>query len=298
MRTGLSLLFLALMTALGCKTFYPTTKDSITVISSASLTEHGKILTYSICGQCHLNPVTNTFIGIHFSDVPSFIGQVYSHNLTQNPNGLAIYSDAELFYLIKTGINKNGKFIPYMTRPNIADADLKAIIAYLRSNDSPVQSQDSVVGFTKYTFIGKMAMNSAKPQPYQTGITAPDPKDDIASGRYLVDQIGCHHCHSKSLLSINYLQPEKTKGYLAGGMAMKEPNGKTVHAANLTPDNETGTGKYSLEEFRSAIREGKARDGKTMSSIMPKFGHLSDVQIANIYAYLKSLPPVKHTVKK
>ena len=87
-----------------------------------------------------------------------------------------------------------------MLRPNMADQDLNDIIAYLRSDDPAVSAADTTIGVTHFTLIGKMAMNMmAKPLPYNTGIKKPAESDSIAAGRYLVDNIGCFHCHSKSL---------------------------------------------------------------------------------------------------
>jgi hypothetical protein len=298
MKKTVFVILAAIICITGCKTNYSVTTDKISVNNANNLMDHGKILTYSICGQCHLNPVSHTFIGRQLTDIPPFVGKVFSHNLTASTNyGIADYTDAELFYLIKTGINRKGILIPYMTRPNIADADLKSIIAYLHSNDDPVRAKDTIVGITHYTFIGNIGMNSAKPMPYQTGIAAPDTRNEIDYGKYLVDQIGCYHCHSKSLLKLNALQPEKTPGYMAGGEAERMPNGKTIYASNLTPDNETGMGKYTEAEFKTAVRAGTARDGRKLKPPMLQFQHLSDGQIAALYAYLKNLPPVKHKVK-
>jgi hypothetical protein len=291
-------LALSIILILSCKTKYPTTKDTVAPVSMNGRFDHGKMLTYSICGQCHLNPATHTFMGRRLTDIPGFVGKVYSHNLTNDPkSGIGTYTVSELFYLIKTGIARNGKVVPYMIRPNIADEDLKDIIGYLKSNDLPVRAKDTVAGKTHYTLVGKIGINGSKPVAYKTGITSPSKEDKVLYGRYLVDQLGCFHCHSKSLLKLNLPDPEKTPGYMAGGMPEKTPEGKKIFAPNLTPDDETGIGKYTESEFELAIKDAQARDGRKLREPMPQFRHLTSTEASSIFAYLKNLKPVKHKVK-
>jgi cytochrome c2 len=291
-------LILSVILILSCKTKYPTTKDTVEPVSMNGRFDHGKMLTYSICGQCHLNHETHTFMGRQLTDIPGFVGKVYSHNLTNDPkSGIGTYTESQLFYLIKTGIARNGKVVPYMTRPNIADEDLKDIIGYLKSNDLAVRAKDTVAGKTRYTLVGKIGINASKPVAYKTGATAPSKDDKVSYGRYLVDQLDCFHCHSKSLLKLNMLDPEKTPGYMAGGMPEKTPEGKKIFAPNLTPDDETGIGKYTESEFELAIKDGQARDGRKLREPMPQFRHLTSTETSAIFAYLKNLKPVKNKVK-
>lgn len=275
-----------------CKTKFDTTKSSFTATGSETALEHGRVLVYSICGGCHYDPSVNKFIGTRIHEVPGIVGKVYSANLTNSKsNGIpSHYSDAELKYLLKTGVARDGRFIPYMLRPNMADADLNDIIVYLRSNDSAVAAADTTIGTSHFTFIGKMAMNMmAKPLPYKADIKRPSESDSIAAGRYLVDNIGCFHCHSKSLTKLNYLDPEQSKGYMAGGMKFKTPQGIEIYASNLSPDKQTGIGNYSKSQFRKAVKDGESPHGK-LHPPMPKFDRLKDSDVDVIYAYLRSIP--------
>ena len=109
--------------------------------------ERGKNLAFNICGQCHYDESANKFIGLPMSDLPRFMGKVYSSNLTNVPNGImSQYSDVELAYLLKTGIARDGRYVPYMIRPNLADEDINDIIIYLRSGDVPVAAKDTSIG--------------------------------------------------------------------------------------------------------------------------------------------------------
>lgn len=282
-----------------CKTKFGTTKSDFKAARSESALDHGRVLVYSICGGCHYDPSAKKFIGTRIHEVPGIVGKVYSANLTNSKsNGIPPhYSDAELKYLLKTGVARDGRFIPYMLRPNMADEDLNDIIVYLRSDDPAVTAADNTIGLTHLTWVGKMAMNMmAKPLPYKTDIKRPPETDSIAAGRYLVDNIGCFHCHSKSLTKLNYLVPEQSKGYMAGGMEFKTPSGIEIHASNLTPDKQTGIGNYSKLQFREAVKEGKSPQGK-LHPPMPEFKKLSDRDVDVMYAYLQSIPATYHKVE-
>jgi hypothetical protein len=291
--------FLGIVAAYSCRTHYPLAGNNFTATKNPSSFEHGKNLVYNVCGGCHYNHQLNKFAGHQLRDLPGFLGTVYSANLTQSKMyGVTThYTDAQLAYLIKTGIKKDGRFIPYMIRPTMADEDINDIIVYLRSDDAAVAAADTSVGKTHLSLIGKMANHTQKPQPYITGIKRPSPEDAVANGRYLVDILGCYHCHSKSIQSLKYQHPEQSKGYMQGGMKFKTLEGQRVRAANLTPDVKTGIGSYSKEDFKKALKEGETPDARTLRFPMPKFKDLTDKQVDEIYAYLRTLPPKAHEIK-
>lgn len=280
-----------------CKTHYKVVEHPFTVVRTHATIENGKNLVYSSCAGCHYNRSDKKFIGNRLHELPRALGKLYSANLTNSEvYGITKhYTDAQLAYLIKTGIKKDGKFVPYMVRPNMADADVNDIIAYLRSNDAAVAAGDTSVGKTHLNLLGKMAINSKKPQPYKENIARPT--ESIANGRYLVDNIGCFHCHSKGITSLNYLYPEKSKGYMQGGAKFKTPQGRKIYASNLTPCESSGMGNYTPAGFRKAVKEGITPDGRKLSPPMDKYRELSDKDVDDIYAYLKTLPKTYHVVK-
>lgn len=291
-------IILAGISIIGCKTHFDTTTSDYKAVVNSQNVEHGKALTFTICGGCHYSHDTKKFTGNPIPDVPGIAGKVYSANLTHSAtHGVTIkYSDAEIRYLLKTGVAKDGRFLAYMLRPNIADEDVNDIIAFLRSNDPAVAASDHIAGTTHYTLIGK-AYNafSANPAPYRVNVKRP--ADQIALGRYLVDNVGCYHCHSKSLRSLNSVNPEQTKGYLAGGAKFKSENGSEVTASNITPDKNTGIGNYSKEDFLKAVKHDKA-PYRTLKPPMDKFEYLTDTEVNAIYAYIMTLAPKNNPVKR
>jgi mono/diheme cytochrome c family protein len=285
--------------AFGCRMYFKTTKDTFTAHKTPESVERGKNLTFNICGSCHYDETTGRFIGMYLNDLPKIAGRLYSANLTQSAtHGIPPhYTDAELFYLLKTGIGRSGRFMPYMMRPMMADEDINDIIVYLRSNDKAVAAADTTVGKTHINLIGKIGIRHlTSPQPYNKGVQQPDENDKVGYGRYLVAVIGCYHCHSQKVKWLNYSDAEKTKGYLIGGMKMKDEHGKRIYSSNITPDKETGIGNFTLEDFHKAVTEGMAPSTK-LSAVMPRFTHLTGKQVQAIYSYLQSLPPVHHVVR-
>jgi len=289
-----------LATIVSCRFYFDTTKDNFTSHSSTTSVQNGKNLTHSICGGCHYDHDVKKFIGKPMNDLPGIGGKLYSANLTQSAtNGIPPkYSDAELFYLIKTGIAKNGKFMPYMMKPMMADEDINDVIAYLRSNDPDVAAVDKTVGLSHINFLGKMFIRiaSKKPTAYDKGVVRPDENDAPEYGKYLIAVVGCYHCHSASLLHIDYSFPEISKGYMEGGAKFKSAGGKKIRGSNLTPDNQTGIGNFSTADFTMAVKEGIGPGGYKLRPPMPKFKELTDKQVQAIYTYLKTLPPVHHKV--
>lgn len=298
----LSFIFPAAVTATvitACNLYHTPQKVEYTVNANPQMVSEGRRLTQIMCSPCHLDPATKKLTGIPMEDVPGFIGKVISKNITNHPEkGIGKYSDGELAYIIRTGVAKDGKIMPYMQRPNLSDYDLRAIIAFLRSDDEMVAGSDVDPGETKYTAIGKMGMSQSKPLPYPSSeVSAPDKSDKIAYGKYLVDNYSCYDCHSKSFMTIDKVNPEKSKGYMGGGNKLKDHSGKTVLSSNLT-FHETGIGTWTEAEFSSAVRKGIGKGNKIIAYPMPVFNEITDEEISAIYEYLKTIPKIENKIAK
>ncbi|MBI5132438.1 MAG: molybdopterin-dependent oxidoreductase [Rhodopseudomonas palustris] len=118
-------------------------------------------------------------------------------------------------------------------------------------------------------------------------ITPPDPAsfsaEMISRGRQLAALGGCAVCHTEIGGVTN-----------AGGRPVETPFG-TVYSTNLTPDPETGIGRWSYAAFERAMREGIARDGRHLYPAFPyaSFTRTSDTDLQALYAYLMAQAPVK-----
>ncbi len=109
----------------------------------------------------------------------------------------------------------------------------------------------------------------------------------IERGRQFAALGNCVGCHTTAGGASN-----------AGGLAMHTPFG-TVYTTNLTPDAETGLGRWSLAAFQRAMREGISRDGHHLYPAFPytAFAKTSDEDLTAIYAYLMAQPAVRAETK-
>ncbi|WP_111536363.1 cytochrome c [Palleronia aestuarii] len=82
----------------------------------------------------------------------------------------------------------------------------------------------------------------------------------------------------------------------AGGLPLPTPFG-TIHSTNITPDPETGIGRWSEAAFRRSLHEGVARNGSHLYPAFPytHYTLTSDEDVAALYAYLMSRTPVEKT---
>jgi len=292
MRLRIFLLF-GLMGSLiiGCSLHQPVSDIKYHEASNVSV-EEGKRITMIMCGSCHYNSDTKDFSGKKIEDAPAVFGKVYANNITQHRvYGIGAYTDAQLAYLLRTGVSKSGKIMPYMQRPNISDEDLQAIIAFLKSTDESVKPSARVPGVTSYTAIGKLAISTVKPLPYKDMTVSKPHEKGVVLGKYLVDNLACFHCHSKAFTKLNISEPERSKGFMGGGNKLKDAGGKTVRTPNLTP-HETGILNWSFEEFKIAVTEGVSKDNSLVTYPMPLYPELTDDEVASIYEYLQTLPPI------
>ncbi len=264
----------------------------------------GKVLAAAICVGCHMDPVTMKLTGKHISDATAEFGRIVSRNITRHPEkGIGGWTDGELAYLLRTGVDRNGVYIPpYMSKlPHLSDEDLASIIAFLRSDD-PLVAPEAVdsPGVTEPTFLTKALTRFVfGPLPYPDApVPGPPPGDEVALGRYLVVNLDCYPCHSEDFKTMNVAEPEKTPGYLGGGNPLLGLSGETLHSSNLTPDEGTGIGKWTREEFVRAVREGFRPDDTPLLYPMIPLPELSKEEVGAIYAYLRTVPSIERAVAR
>lgn len=128
--------------------------------------------------------------------------------------------------------------------------------------------------------------------PYPT-ITPVKDSAVIARGKYLVyGPAHCSGCHSPAENLPRLAKGEELP--LIGGADFALPIGH-IYSPNLTPDKETGAGKLSDRQLARALRYGVASDGRALFDFMP-FHNLSDEDLRAVISFIRSQPPIKHTV--
>jgi mono/diheme cytochrome c family protein len=116
-----------------------------------------------------------------------------------------------------------------------------------------------------------------------SSVATADEGDSVERGKYLVRAGGCVSCHTP---------PGGQK--LAGGRALATPFG-IFYSPNITPDPETGIGRWTDPQFLRALREGVRPDGADYFPVFPypSFTGITDSDALAIKAYLFSLPAVR-----
>lgn len=265
----------------------------------------GRALVNMLCVQCHADPVSRALIGKSFPDAPAALcSAAYSANITRHREaGIGGWTDGELAYLLRTGVYPDGRLAPpWMPRlPLMADDDLVAIIAFLRSDDPSVRPVDAPTVPSTFTLLGRLLKRVAwRPLEYPDHrIVAPDISDAVAYGRYVVQgKANCFHCHSAGFATLDDVEPERSGGYLGGGTAMLDMAGSSVVSSNLTPDAETGIGNWSEDDFVHAVRDGRRPDGQIIRYPMEPYKDLTVEEVRAVYAYLKTVPMINKPAKR
>ena len=282
---------------------YSIQKVDFPVEVTAERVARGKLSIEMLCAGCHMDSATGGLTGKRMPDLPTQFGQAWSRNITGHPvKGIGSWTNGEIAFLLRTGITRDGRYTPpWMVKlPNASDEDLSDIIAFLRSDDPMVKPQEVDNHDSRPSFLTKALCRVAfKPFPYPTQEkTAPSPSDAVAYGRYLVnDRLLCFSCHSADFKTNDELHPELSAGYLGGGNGMPDIGGKLVHTSNLTFDAETGIGRWSVEDFRRALKDGIRPDKRPLRYPMVPYRPLADEEADAIFAYLRTVPAIRNPVK-
>ena len=253
----------------------PTRKAPVITRDSAQLAKGHKLTVTHGCQECH----TQNLAGKVMADDPAF-GRLVSSNLTAGAGGvLPHYDDRALDAAIRDGVSWDGRkliIMPSLEYANLADDDVAAIIANIRERP-PV---DNLLPKVAMGPVGRGLIAAGKiPVAYDlidhkrtTRLQAPV-AGTLETGRYLAS--GCVGCHANDY---------------GGGPIPGQP-ATAKHSANITPSGNLG--RWTREQFVTAMREGKRPDGTVIDSLMPwkAFGHMSDDELQGIYLYLRTLPP-------
>ncbi|SEF79065.1 c-type cytochrome [Algoriphagus boritolerans] len=264
----------------------------------------------TVCMDCHSTRDFSRFSGPPAPGTLGAGGDVFDHSMglpgvfyakNITPHGISDYSDGELYRLITTGVTNDGRpmfpLMPYTYYGKMDPEDIYDIIAYVRSlsaieTDIPDSEADFPVNLILRT-IPKNAEMTKKP----------DPTDQVAYGGYLVNASGCVECHTQVDPQGMILQDVK----FAGGRSFPFPDGSIVTSSNITQDDETGIGNWNEEMFVQRFAQyadsgyviPKVSPGE-FNTIMPwtMYAGMKKEDLRAIYAYLKTIEPIKNEVVK
>ncbi len=151
---------------------------------------------------------------------------------------------------------------------------------------------------------------------------APAANDPVARGKYIVNTSGCHDCHTPWHMTDKGPAPDMSRALSGHPEALEMPEApalppgpwivaigatNTAYAgpwgvsftANLTPDRETGLGKWTARTFIDTIRTGRHLGrGRQVLPPMPiaVYNNFTDEDLTAIFAYLQTIPAVRNRV--
>lgn len=285
--------------------------SDIKIESTPERIERGKYIFYhaAACVDCHserdftklsapVKPGTEGKGGEKFDEEFGLPGKFYARNIT--PYALGSWTDGEILRAITEGISKDGHalfpIMPYLVYGKMDQEDIYSVIAFIRT----LPSIQNDVPESKANFPMSMIMKTIPTKSHFT--KKPDPSNTVEYGKYLVELASCTDCHSPS----DQGKPIEGK-YLSGGIEINLPANTVVRTGNLTPDNETGLGLWTKEQFIKKFKESQLESFRNTTykpgefqTIMPwtVYGGLSEQDLGAIYDYLRTIPAVKNKVEK
>jgi mono/diheme cytochrome c family protein len=276
------------------------------VTATPELLQRGEYLAHhvTVCVDCHAERDWSRFSGPpkdgtlghggeHFSQEFGLPGNFYSKNIT--PGGIGAWSDGEVARAITTGVTRDGRamfpIMPYTYFRHLCEPDLHAIIAYVRSLPSTNKSYPASQLDFPVNLIVRTMPTAAEPWACPTSGSADH-------GKYLTTIAGCPECHTKQDKGKVVGEP------FAGGWRFKLPTGGHVTSRNITPDAETGIGKWTKEQFVATFQSRGKPEGAfavkpgERQTVMPwnMFGGMTAEDLGAIYDYLRTVKPVKNTI--
>lgn len=311
----LALAMVVLLPAAGCRGKYirPVTDEKIKPTSESLLLGSYLVNTVMSCGACHTTRENGSILtepertdaylggGNIFED--KGFGKLWVPNITPDPEtGIGSWTDDEIMRTIRDGVHKDGRFMipmmPFGSYQHLSDSHLRAVVGFLRSvtpYKQPKPRQEHQLGFMPKVLFTMVGVQMHKPA---VNVSDVDPKNTLAYGHYLARIASCTECHS---LGEKGPREENDPLFMSGSdEPFEHPDLGKVYARNLTPDIETGIGKYDAAAIKQAIRNGTRLDGKRMAPpmaiLIPHLSSMTDPDLDAIITYLKSVPAAKHQV--
>ncbi len=270
---------------------------------AAADAERGRVI-FALAGGCGCHSAAEGPLAAGGRALPTPFGTFYGTNITPDPQtGIGAWSDAEIIAAIRDGTHRDGRVLapamPYYQYAGMADGDVRDLVAYLRSLP-PVRRENRAaelrlpaprLAFRVWRWL------------FAAPLVAPPeaPVEALARGRYLVDHVSiCGDCHTPR----GRLGALLAHAYLAGTEA--GPDGETV--PNITPDVETGLGKWSEDDIVALLQTTMLPDMDNVQGLMAEvvegygggagYKDAPETELRAMAKYIKSVPPIHHAVDK
>ena len=140
--------------------------------------------------------------------------------------------------------------------------------------------------------------------PKAPGFTIERTPQRLARGKYLAEGLmHCFRCHSNNdfqHLNGQAAPEKKGAGNIIPAEEFTQPPPARMVCPNITPDEATGAGTWTDQDFARAIRDGIGHDGRILNPLMPYWTLkvLTDEDLASVIAYVRSIPAIRNELPK
>lgn len=280
------------------------------ITATPQMLERGKYLAEgpAACIDCHstrdfsklAGPVVPGTEGKGGQDFGEGAGFVPARNITPDmETGIGTWTDGEIYRAVTMGVDKDGNplapMMPYSAFGSKLDEnDIIAIIAYIKTL-KPIKN---AIPPKELDFPLSVIVRTIPEKPNFTKL--PASTDNLATGKYY--SAACFICHTK-------MEKGKfIKGMdFAGGNTFPLPGGGYATTANITPDMETGIGKWTRDEFIQKFKFYSKPENREIpvkqdeaNTVMPwtQFSGMTEGDLGALYDYLRTVPPVSNKIEK
>jgi mono/diheme cytochrome c family protein len=259
---------------------------------------------FALAGGCGCHTPESGPVGAGGRELETPFGTFHPTNITSDAtNGIGAWSDAEIEAAIRRGLLRDGSVespvMPYYRYAGMADADVRDLIAYLRTlpaSPQPNRPHAVELPFPRLAFRAWRWL-------FAPEVTAPPtaPTAGVDRGRYLSDHVSiCGDCHTPR---DRFGAPEGDL-YLAG--IADGPLGEVV--PNITSDPETGIGKWDVADIESVLEMGMLPNFDNVQGLMAEvvdgigggggYAQATKGDRRAIAEYIRSVPPIVHRIEK
>jgi mono/diheme cytochrome c family protein len=276
--------------------------DTAGAQGSAAEIARGKYV-FGATGGCGCHTVKGQPVNAGGRRYDGPFGTVYSTNITPDrETGIGTWTDEQIVTAIRLGRRPNGERLlpvhPYTVFNGMTADDLRVLVAFMKTVP-PVKRANQAKRITVPLFesvflpawLAAFAPRETPPATAPTG--------GAARGEYLVRAVAhCGECHTPRTVTM----ATDNSRFLAGN-----PKGPEDEAMpNITPDRDTGIGKWSVEEIAEYLGTGSKPDGDVAGGLMGEviegtlagYKDLTKADRLAIAQYLKTIPAVSNKVVK
>lgn len=228
-------------------------------------------------------------------------GTFYATNITPDAEtGIGAWTAGDFVSAMRKGVAPNGSsyfpVFPYTSFTRMSDEDLSDLWAFLRAQ--PAVRRANRPHAVRGPFGWRILLPLWKWLCFEPGRFAPDPRrsEQWNRGAYLATgPAHCSECHTPR----GRLGGPQPGLHLAG--SERGPEGEL--APNITPDSQTGIGRWKVPDVVWLLQTGMDPDGDSVQGLMAEsiehgYKDLRSDDLEAIAVYLRDLPPIRHDVKK